>query len=206
MRRVRGVEQKKVTFNLKENETPKTNHSSITPPRSKKKQPKPHSVVARQRKQENKEYDSNIGIEKTKRIPTSRSNEIRPVQKLQIQHKPTTTEQAQKINMCSNVSIKCDLTNSNGNKAMRDEEGDETIKHAQLRQATIDGTIPTAIADSGASLTCLKVEQQQVSKCGKYRWKPPFKSTGERSNKVFAMALGNTAAASEIVCLDALPL
>ena len=82
---------------------------------------------------------------------------------------------------------------------MRDEEGDETIKHSQLQQATIDGTIPTAIVDSGALLTCLKIEQQQVSECGKYQWKPPFTSTGQRSNKVFAMALGNTAAASEIV-------
>ena len=125
--------KKTVTFNLKENETPKTNNSSIAPPRRKMKQPQPLSVATRHRKRKDRTFDSTNGIEKIKRIPNSTNHKIRPVRNDQIKHIPTTTEQAQKINMCSNVSINCDLTHSNGNKAKRDKEGNEKIKQSRLR-------------------------------------------------------------------------
>ena len=78
----------------------------------------------------------------------------------------------------------------------------------QLRQATIDGTIPTIIADSGASSTCVQpaTEQLQMSKCGAYKWTgAPFTMTGEKSNKIFSMDLGNMAPGQDIINLP-LPL
>ena len=52
-------------------------------------------------------------------------------------------------------------------EAVRSKTTDE-----QLRQETIDGTIPTIISDSGASSTCVQpeTEQLQMSECGAYKW------------------------------------
>ena len=78
----------------------------------------------------------------------------------------------------------------------------------EIKQATIQGTIPTIIADSGASSTCVKPAEEQMltSECGAYKWTgTPFTTTGEKSNKVFSMALGNIAPAQDIVNLP-LPL
>ena len=45
-----------------------------------------------------------------------------------------------------------------------------------------------------------------MSECGAYKWTgDPFKMTGEKSNKIFSMALGNIAPGQDIVNLP-LPL
>ena len=78
----------------------------------------------------------------------------------------------------------------------------------QIRKATINRTIPTAVVDSGASSTCVKPaeEQAQESVCGGYKWTgPSYQTTGKKSNKIFAMALGHTAPGGDVVDLP-LPL
>ena len=77
-----------------------------------------------------------------------------------------------------------------------------------LREATINGSIPTDIVNTGASSLCAKPVKDQPTKseCGNFKWKgPPFKTTGQKSTKVFQMALGNVARACDVVHLD-LPL
>ena len=85
---------------------------------------------------------------------------------------------------------------------------EDQLSREELRRATIEGTIPTAISDSGAFTTCLQPieEQAQESECGRYKWDPPFISTGEKSSKVFQMARGDTAPGAEVVQLQGLPL
>ena len=78
----------------------------------------------------------------------------------------------------------------------------------ELREATINGTVPSEIVDTGASSTCVQPAEQQIheSECGDFQWKnPPFKTTGMRPRKIFQMALGNLAPAEKIVRLS-LPL
>ena len=74
----------------------------------------------------------------------------------------------------------------------------------QIKQATIARTIPTAVVDSGASTTCAKPEEEEMqeSECGGYKWSAPAHcKTGNKSNKIFAMALGHTARGGDIVTL-----
>ena len=77
-----------------------------------------------------------------------------------------------------------------------------------LKAATISRAIPTAIADSGASTTCVqpKEEQMQASECGKYTWDDPLSATNTKSDKVFQMARGDVAPGEDVVHLNALPL
>ena len=77
-----------------------------------------------------------------------------------------------------------------------------------MRTATIAGKIPTMVIDSGASSTCVKPpeEEMQVSECGEYAWDDPLTKTGEKSDKIFAMALVYTAEAGDIMECNALPL
>ena len=77
-----------------------------------------------------------------------------------------------------------------------------------LKTATISQAIPTAIADSGASTTCVqpKEEQMQASECGKYTWDDPLSATNTKSDKVFQMARGDVAPGEDVVHLNALPL
>ena len=88
-----------------------------------------------------------------------------------------------------------------------DEDSDFELDRA-LRRATLEGSIPTAIVDTGASSSCVQPIKEQPTEleCGEFRWKgPPFKTTGRKSTKVFQMALGNVARARDVVQLD-LPL
>ena len=58
------------------------------------------------------------------------------------------------------------------------------------------------VVDSGATTSCLKPleEQTMISKCGKYELKgAPFRHTGQKSNKIFQMALGSLAAGRDEV-------
>ena len=49
---------------------------------------------------------------------------------------------------------------------------DAQVEDEALRRATINGEVPSEIADTGASATCVQQanEQVQVSECGKYGW------------------------------------
>ena len=74
----------------------------------------------------------------------------------------------------------------------------------QIKQATIDRTIPTAVIDSGASATCTKPEEEEMqeSEGGGYKWRaPPHYKTGNKSKKLFSMALGHTARGCDVVDL-----
>ena len=78
----------------------------------------------------------------------------------------------------------------------------------EIRDATLDGRIPSAVVNSGATTTCMNIgkEQMQESECGEFKWKGlPFEKIGEQSNKFFAMALGHVAPGAEVVDV-ALPL
>jgi hypothetical protein len=102
------------------------------------------------------------------------------------------------------------LKESVDKEAREEVNKEETIilTDYDLRAATIDGTVPTVIVDSGASSTCVKPadQQMQTSECGEYTWQgPPFTATGEDSNKLFSMALGHRAPRDEVVDLH-LPL
>lgn len=82
------------------------------------------------------------------------------------------------------------------------------LTEKQVKEATLTGTIPTAIVNSGASPTCVKTdkEQNQVSECGHYKWKGlPYQKTGEKSDKLFVMALSHVALGTDVVDPD-LPL
>ena len=79
-----------------------------------------------------------------------------------------------------------------------------TLTTQQIKQATVARSIPTAVVDSGASTTCVKPaeEEMQESECGNFKWKAPAHyKTGNKSNKIFAMALGHTAKGGDIVTL-----
>jgi hypothetical protein len=98
------------------------------------------------------------------------------------------------------------LKESVDQEAREEVNKEETIilTDDDLRAATIDGTVPTVIVDSGASSTCVKPadQQMQTSECGEYTWQgPPFTATGEDSNKLFSMALGHRAPRDEVVDL-----
>ena len=82
------------------------------------------------------------------------------------------------------------------------------ITEKQIKKATVNRTIPTAVVDSGASSTCVKPaeEEAQESVCGGYKWIGPlYLPTGKKPNKIFAMALGHTAPGGDVVDLP-LPL
>ena len=56
--------------------------------------------------------------------------------------------------------------------------------------------MPTAIADARASASCGK---PSLSDCGRYTLdNDPFIATGQKSDKIFSMALGNIAPADKI--------
>ena len=81
-------------------------------------------------------------------------------------------------------------------KESQDEDGAKELSEDDLRTAVLNGTVPTGIADAGASASCGK---PTVSDCGRFTMaKNPFISTGRKSNKIFLMALGNIAPAGEI--------
>jgi hypothetical protein len=125
--------------------------------------------------------------------------------------------QTQIINMGSDVTnadhsrsldVETVLKVSANQRVEVDKEETRVLTDDDLRAATIDGTVPTVIVDSGASSTCVKPADQQMhtSECGDYSWKgAPFTATGEDSNKLFSMALGHRAPGEEVVDLH-LPL
>ena len=72
------------------------------------------------------------------------------------------------------------------------------LTEQEIKAATLAGTIPTAVVDSGASSTCVKPEgdQNQRLEYGRYKWKGLlFEKTGEKSKKLFSMALNHVARA-----------
>ena len=76
------------------------------------------------------------------------------------------------------------------------------LTEQQIKRATINRTIPTAVVDSGASTTCVKPEEEDIqeSLCGGYKWKSsPHQKTGKKSNKIFCMAMGHTAPGDDVV-------
>ena len=76
------------------------------------------------------------------------------------------------------------------------EPGPERLSEEELKRMVLEGTVPTAIADAGASSS---VGKPTVSTCGKYALNAdPFTHTGRRSNKIFQYAGGSLAPASEI--------
>ena len=78
----------------------------------------------------------------------------------------------------------------------QDEDGANELSEDELRTAVLNGTVPTGIANAGASASCGK---PTLSDCGRFTMtKDPFISTGRKSNKIFLMALGNIAPADEI--------
>ena len=88
--------------------------------------------------------------------------------------------------------------------------GDDDVPLARydddaLKKATLNGEVPRAIADTGASATCVQpsTEQIQMSECGEYGWTgPTFHPTNKKSNKIFQIALGNVVPADDIVRLN----
>ena len=88
-----------------------------------------------------------------------------------------TTSPQTKMHVGSGVSISTELSD----EEMREEMGsgliqDDLLTKEELRIATIEGAIPTMIADSGASTTCMQPEEEQgqKSECGRYKWDTPF--------------------------------
>ena len=72
-----------------------------------------------------------------------------------------------------------------------DGDGKQELKDDEMRQAVLNGTVPTNIANAGCTSHCGKPIQ---STCGKYvLLNDPFISTGRKSNKIFSMALRNVA-------------
>ena len=67
----------------------------------------------------------------------------------------------------------------------------------ELRRKVINGEVPTAIADAGASSSVGK--PMQTSECGRYQLaSDPFKPTGRLSNKIFQYGGGTIAKAKDI--------
>ena len=65
---------------------------------------------------------------------------------------------------------------------------DAQVEDEALRRATINGEVPSAIADTGASATCVQQsnEQVQLSECGQYGWTgPPFFSNRQEVRQGF---------------------
>ena len=88
------------------------------------------------------------------------------------------------------------------------EEQVECKLKRQLCNATIKGSVPTAIVDTGASASCVKPidEQPTVSECGRFKLSGNiFTKSGVKSVKTFQMALGHVAKATDVVHLN-LPL
>ena len=78
------------------------------------------------------------------------------------------------------------------------------LTEQQIKQATINPIIPTAIVDLGASTNRVKPEEEnmQESQCGGYKWKaPPHQKMGRKSKKTFSMAMGHTAPGDGVVKL-----
>jgi len=70
----------------------------------------------------------------------------------------------------------------------------------EIKEAYIKGKLASLVVDSGATSTCVKPmrEQRLVSECGQYELKgAPMTYTGERSNKIFQMAMGSLAGAED---------
>jgi hypothetical protein len=90
----------------------------------------------------------------------------------------------------------------------RAKQAPHKITNDQLQEATLAGKLPTFVAGSGASSTCVKLPkyEMQVSECGKYKWNSSLTVTGEASNKVFAMSLGYTAETEKVMQCNALSL
>ncbi len=88
------------------------------------------------------------------------------------------------------------------------DSGEEKLRQA-LREATLAGTIPTCVVDTGASSSLgakTKTEQEHISECGAFRFNNnPYRKTGRKSSKIFQNATGGIAAADEIVHFN-LPL
>ena len=103
-------------------------------------------------------------------------------------------------------SIHCDseedgeeaIDNGISNRCVRAKR--RSINKKDLRKATINKTIPTIIAASGVSSTCVqRGKKEQVSECGDYKWTGhPYDPTDEESDKVFLMTLGHTAEGGEV--------
>ena len=120
-----------------------------------------------------------------------------------------TTSPQTNIYVGSGVSISTELSD----EEMREEMGsgliqDDLLTKEELRIATIEGAIPTMIADSGASTTCMQPEEEQgqKSECGRYKWDTLFVKTGQESDRISQMARGDTALGEVIVHLRAFPL
>ena len=88
-----------------------------------------------------------------------------------------------------------------------DEQAECKLKR-QLRNATIECSVPTDIVDTGASASCVKPtgEQPTVSECGHFKLSGKiFTKSGVKSSKTFQMARGHVAKATDVVHLN-LPL
>ena len=84
------------------------------------------------------------------------------------------------------------------------EQAEDKLRQ-QLRQATIEGSVPTAIVDTGASTSCVKPanEQPTTSEYGRFQWQgPSFTETGTKSTKVFQMSLQHVANVTDAVHLN----
>ena len=81
----------------------------------------------------------------------------------------------------------------------QDDHNDNEPDDDAMRQAVLDGTIATGIADAGCTSHCAI---PITSNCGKYEINNnPFIPTGRKSNKIFSMATGNIAPADDIMRL-----
>ena len=80
-----------------------------------------------------------------------------------------------------------------------DGDGEQELKDDEMRQAVMNGTVPTGIADAGCTSHCGKPIQPT---CGKYEIRNnPFIPTGRKSSTIFSMAFGNVAPADNIMRL-----
>ena len=68
-------------------------------------------------------------------------------------------------------------------KEAYDKDGNNDLDKDELWQAVLDGTVPTLIADAGASASC---GQPLISDCGMYTLdNNPFIATGQKLDDIF---------------------
>ena len=128
-----------------------------------------------------------------------------------VPHSSLTVKAGQKSNIHFG-SISCAQREMNDNEVLNEMQDGlneaDVLTLKDLKAVTIAGTIPTAIADSGASTTCVQPteEQMQVSECGLYTWDNLLSQTNKKSDKIFKMARGDIAPGEDVVHINVLPL
>ena len=89
--------------------------------------------------------------------------------------------------------IKGDMENTD---KIYDKNGANERSEEEIQQAVLDRTVPTLIANAGLSASC---GQPLISDCRRYTLdNDPFIATGQKSDKIFSVALGNIAPADKI--------